>query len=67
MGPFDISMLAQMITSGQLTNNSLVWKKGMAQWAKADTVDDLKKLFSNAIPPIPPQISQNNESSKGGK
>ena len=30
-GPFDISVLAQMATSGQLTAESLVWKSGMAQ------------------------------------
>lgn len=51
-GPFDVSVLAQMATSGQLTAESLVWKSGMAQWAKAGTVDELKNLFST-IPPIP--------------
>ncbi len=53
-GPFDISVLAQMATAGQLTADSLVWKNGMAQWAKAGTVDELKNLFANAMPPIPP-------------
>ncbi len=52
-GPFDISVLAQMATSGQLTAESLIWKSGMAQWAKAGTVDELKNLFS-IMPPIPP-------------
>lgn len=52
-GPFDVSVLAQMATSGQLTAESLVWKSGMAQWAKAGTVDELKNLFST-MPPIPP-------------
>lgn len=51
-GPFDVSVLAQMATSGQLTAESLVWKSGMAQWAKAGTVDELKNLFST-MPPIP--------------
>ena len=54
-GPFDISVLAQMATAGQLTADSLVWKNGMAQWAKAGTVDELKNLFANVMPPIPPQ------------
>ena len=52
-GPFDVSVLAQMATSGQLTAESLVWKSGMAQWAKAGTVDELKNLFST-MPPILP-------------
>lgn len=53
-GPFDISVLAQMATAGQFTADSLVWKTGMAQWAKAGTVDELKNLLANAMPPIPP-------------
>lgn len=53
-GPFDATTLAQMAASGQLTANSLVWKNGMAQWAKAGTVDELKNLLANAMPPIPP-------------
>jgi membrane protease subunit (stomatin/prohibitin family) len=54
-GPFDVSTLSQMAVSGQLTADCLVWKSGMAQWAKAGTVDDLKSLFANVMPPIPPQ------------
>lgn len=56
-GPFDLDTLANMATSGQLTPNSLVWKKGMAQWEKAGNIDELKTLFEeNEMPPIPPQI-----------
>ena len=52
-GPFAISILAQMATAGRLTSDSLIWKTGMAQWEKAGTVDELKNLFTNVIPPIP--------------
>lgn len=52
-GPFDIATLTQMANTGQLTADSLVWKNGMAQWAKAGTVDELKCFFT-AMPPIPP-------------
>ncbi len=54
-GPFDLSALTQMVAAGQFTADSLVWKNGMAQWEKAGTVDELKGLFANAMPPIPPQ------------
>ena len=54
-GPFDMTSLTQMAASGQLASDSLVWRKGMAQWAKAGTLDDLKVLFENAMPAIPPQ------------
>ena len=52
-GPFDISVLAQMATAGQLNSDSLVWKNGMAQWETAGVVEDLKELFTNVMPPIP--------------
>jgi hypothetical protein len=45
MGPFDISVIRQMAASGQLTNETLVWKQGMASWTRADSVDELKGIF----------------------
>lgn len=53
-GPYDINTLAGMIASGQLTASTLVWKSGMAQWAKAESVEELKNLFVNTMPPVPP-------------
>ena len=40
-----------MALSGQLLSSSLVWKPGMTEWTKADSVDELKDLF---MPPVPP-------------
>ncbi len=54
-GPFDIAALTQMAAVGQFTAGSLVWKSGMAQWEKAGMVDELKGLFPEAVPPVPPQ------------
>ncbi len=51
-GPFDMATLTQMANAGQITADSLVWKNGMAEWAKAGTVDELKGLFT-VMPPIP--------------
>lgn len=53
MGPFDIATLTQMATTGQLTKSSLVWKAGMDGWKKAETVDELKEVLGNIIPPVP--------------
>ena len=50
-GPYDRNTLTQMSLSGQFLPSTLVWKPGMAEWMRADTVDDLKELF---MPPIPP-------------
>lgn len=52
-GPFDLDALKQMVTTGQFTADSLVWKVGMAEWEKAGTIDELKSMFV-VIPPIPP-------------
>jgi len=40
-GPFDLTAMQQLVTSGQLTRETLVWKQGMAQWATAGTLDEL--------------------------
>lgn len=53
-GPYDINTLAQMAASGQLTENSLVWKQGMPNWIRAVLLDELKVLFANTTPPIVP-------------
>lgn len=49
-GPYNLQVLQQMTTTGQLTADSLVWKSGMAAWIKAGETDELKGLF---IPPVP--------------
>ena len=48
-GPFEMAKLAEMASSGELLPDSLVWKQGMATWAKASSIDELKGLFP---PPI---------------
>ncbi len=52
-GPFDLSALQQLVQSGQLTRETLVWKQGMASWASAATVAELTDLFGSVPPPIP--------------
>ena len=53
-GPYDMAALQQLVISGQLTAESLVWKAGMAAWAKAGTIAELSALFS--MPPVPPPV-----------
>lgn len=53
-GPFDPNTLQQMVSLGQVNENSLVWKAGMSEWSKACAVDELKTLFANPMPEIPP-------------
>jgi len=51
-GPFHMQQLQGMVSSGQLTRQSLVWKQGMSGWLAADTQPELAGLFSAMPPPI---------------
>lgn len=53
-GPFDLETLKQMAFNGQFNASSLVWKAGMSAWASADTIEELKEVLSNVMPPVPP-------------
>jgi len=52
-GPFDMAALQQQVAAGTINRNTLVWKTGMAAWAKAGELPDLAPLFSNVPPPLP--------------
>jgi len=38
----------------RLSGPSLVWKLGMKKWESAGTVDELKNVFEQLPPPVPP-------------
>ena len=50
-GPFDWNQLQQLVSQGQLTQQTYVWKQGMANWELAGNVQELQPLFMNAAPP----------------
>ena len=49
-GPFDWNQLQQLVQSGQLTQQTHVWKQGMPQWAMAGQVPELQPLFAGQAP-----------------
>lgn len=53
-GPFDWNQLQQLVNQGQLTQQTYVWKQGMANWDFAGNVQELQPLFMNAAPPQMP-------------
>jgi membrane protease subunit (stomatin/prohibitin family) len=57
-GPFAEQALAQMLQNGQITKDTMVWKNGMAAWTVAGQVPEVAKLFTQAPPPLPPQVPQ---------
>lgn len=59
-GPFNMQQLQQMVQNGQLTQQTYVWKQGMANWDLAGNVQELALLFApptpgSTPPPPPPQ------------
>jgi len=55
-GPFNLQQLQQMVQNGQLTQNTHVWKQGMAGWEVAGNVQELASLFGAVPPPPPPPV-----------
>lgn len=61
LGPITEAQLRQLAASGQLLQTDSVWKKGMAQWVKADQIKGLfppapqaPESTPDAPPPLPP-------------
>ena len=54
-GPFDMNTIKEMISSNQLTKETLVWREGMAAWSSAESIAELKSAFGSVPPPLPPQ------------
>jgi membrane protease subunit (stomatin/prohibitin family) len=52
-GPHSIDSIKLLISQGQITKDTLVWKEGMAEWGNIIEQNDLKLLFG-AVPPPPP-------------
>jgi membrane protease subunit (stomatin/prohibitin family) len=58
-GPHSLQQLQQMVQSGSLTAETLVWQTGMATWQAAGGVAALNSLFAaHTPPPLPPQSTQ---------
>ena len=57
-GPYNNEMCKQMVQGGQLTQQTMVWKEGMAGWTPAGQVPELQFLFAPPaapeMPPLPP-------------
>jgi hypothetical protein len=53
--PFNLNKLKELIVSGTMTKDTLVWKTGMANWDNASNQNELVSLF-NSTPPPPPTL-----------
>jgi len=48
-GPFNLEKIGQMIATGEVDKNTLVWKQGTADWQRAELFEELKTLFPPAM------------------
>lgn len=53
-GPFTLQQMQQQVTMGTVTKMTYVWKKGMPNWAAADSIPEIAALFVTNTPPPPP-------------
>ncbi len=53
-GPLAVAAVQQMIQSGQVTADTLIWSQGMAQWTPAGQVAPWSSQFAAPPPPPPP-------------
>lgn len=52
-GPYNWGQLQQLVQQGQMTQQSYVWKQGMAEWTPAGQVQELAPLFQGMAPGMP--------------
>jgi hypothetical protein len=51
-GPFSIDEIEPMIQAEQIIPQTKVWKNGMSDWRRADSVPEIRNMFKSLPPPI---------------
>ena len=52
-GPFDLGTILGQIAAGTITKDTLLWKRGMSTWEKADMFQECKPALQMIPPPLP--------------
>jgi membrane protease subunit (stomatin/prohibitin family) len=52
-GPYYYEALKNLIATHQINENVLIWKRGMADWAKIGEVAEFSDIIHNCPPPLP--------------
>jgi hypothetical protein len=53
VGPMPRSQLDSMVTAGQITAQTLVWREGLEDWTAAGRIPELAERFKKVPPPLP--------------
>lgn len=51
VGPFETAKVIEMINSGQVLKDTLIWKQGTPNWVKAGELKEFSDLFPPDLPP----------------
>lgn len=56
LGPYDIQAMKEYIKQGLISPDTYVWKPGLENWVKANTIQEFESLFNTLrhTPPPPP-------------
>lgn len=54
-GPVDLENLAELLVAGRLPRETLVWRKGLAEWTPASRVEEIAAHFPPPMPAVQPQ------------
>jgi len=52
-GPFDLSIVQQMIVQGQINSQTLAWTQGLSAWTPVETIPELSATIESVPPPLP--------------
>lgn len=53
-GPYTLEQLKQLISAGNITLTTYLWKPGMPAWDTAGNIPEVASLFGCVPPPMPP-------------
>ncbi|MES2808444.1 MAG: SPFH domain-containing protein [Bacteroidota bacterium] len=51
-GPYSLGDIGNMVKGKLLSRESMIWKKGMAEWGAASTITEVADLFNDQPPPL---------------
>lgn len=57
-GPYQLEVMINFVQTGQITKETLVWKKGVYNWLPASQTE-LEQVLRNTVPPMPKDIVSN--------
>lgn len=56
-GPYNMQQMQQLVSQGQINQQTYVWRQGMPGWEFAGNIPELAQLFTMATPPPIPGVS----------